>query len=86
MKPNFHEFCGVVGKSLENTDEVIETYGPVIVRKLDTQLLVSRSEHGASLVTRDGQVTHIPIHAGDVYDVTGAGDTFVAACVVALSR
>jgi bifunctional ADP-heptose synthase (sugar kinase/adenylyltransferase) len=43
-----------------------------------TALLVTRSEEGMSLYTADGALD-IPAVAREVYDVSGAGDTVIAA-------
>lgn len=48
-----------------------------------SSLLITRGSEGMSLVSNDGAVD-IPTAARDVYDVTGAGDTVVAALAVAL--
>jgi bifunctional ADP-heptose synthase (sugar kinase/adenylyltransferase) len=42
-------------------------------------VLVTRGEEGMSLVKRDGGAVHIPARAREVFDVTGAGDTVIAA-------
>ena len=34
---------------------------------------------------RPGAVTHFPTESKDMFDVTGAGDTVVAACALALA-
>ena len=47
-------------------------------------VLVTRSEDGMSLVTADA-VHHFPAEAADVFDVSGAGDTVVAALAAALA-
>ena len=47
-------------------------------------VLVTRSEKGMTLVG-DGAPLHIPSKAREVYDVSGAGDTAVAALAVALA-
>ena len=41
-------------------------------------LLVTRSEEGMTLFTRDHATHHIPTVAKEVYDVSGAGDTVIA--------
>lgn len=49
-------------------------------------LLVTRGRHGAALFESDGRLTHIPVHGGDqAVDVTGAGDTVLAAYTLALA-
>ena len=49
-------------------------------------LLVTRGRHGAALFEADGQLTQIPVHGSDqAVDVTGAGDTVLAAYTLALA-
>jgi D-beta-D-heptose 7-phosphate kinase/D-beta-D-heptose 1-phosphate adenosyltransferase len=48
-------------------------------------VLVTRSERGLTLVCRDRPTLHVPTRARAVADVSGAGDTLVAALAVALS-
>ncbi|MEA2772539.1 MAG: D-beta-D-heptose 7-phosphate kinase / D-beta-D-heptose 1-phosphate adenosyltransferase [Acetobacteraceae bacterium] len=47
-------------------------------------VLVTRSAKGLTLVRRDAETLHIPTRAREVADVSGAGDTLVAALAVAL--
>ncbi len=47
-------------------------------------VLITRGEHGMSLLGADGELTHIPTMAREVYDVTGAGDTVIATLTLAL--
>ena len=46
-------------------------------------MLVSQGEHGMSLF-RGGRRRHFPTVAREVYDVTGAGDTVLAAAALSL--
>lgn len=49
-------------------------------------LLVTRGRHGAALFESEEGFTHIPIHGSDqAVDVTGAGDTVLAAYTLALA-
>jgi D-glycero-beta-D-manno-heptose-7-phosphate kinase len=49
-------------------------------------LLVTRGRHGMTLFEPGGSVTHIPVHGSDqAVDVTGAGDTVLAAYTLALA-
>ncbi|MDR3436992.1 D-glycero-beta-D-manno-heptose-7-phosphate kinase [Telmatospirillum sp.] len=48
-------------------------------------VLVTRSQDGMTLVTRDGEVHHLPAEAREVFDVSGAGDTVVAAMAAAIA-
>jgi D-beta-D-heptose 7-phosphate kinase/D-beta-D-heptose 1-phosphate adenosyltransferase len=47
--------------------------------------LITRGEHGMSLLGENDELTHIPTVAREVYDVTGAGDTVIAALALALA-
>lgn len=47
-------------------------------------VLVSRGEEGMSLFTSAGTGAHFSTTAREVFDVTGAGDTVVATCALAL--
>ncbi|MDR3533528.1 MAG: D-glycero-beta-D-manno-heptose-7-phosphate kinase [Rhodopila sp.] len=47
-------------------------------------VLVTRSAKGLTLVCRDAEALHLPTRAREVADVSGAGDTLVAALSVAL--
>ena len=84
IKPNFKEFQIQVGISGENTHAYIEMHGPALAYSLDTNLIITRSEHGVSVVLKNSEVYHMPILVQDVFDVTGAGDTFIAAMAVAI--
>jgi D-beta-D-heptose 7-phosphate kinase/D-beta-D-heptose 1-phosphate adenosyltransferase len=48
-------------------------------------VLVTRSEKGLTLVRRNQPALHLPTRAREVADVSGAGDTLVAALAVALA-
>jgi D-beta-D-heptose 7-phosphate kinase/D-beta-D-heptose 1-phosphate adenosyltransferase len=48
-------------------------------------MLVTLGEHGMLLCSRKGKPFHIPTLAQEVYDVSGAGDTAIAAFTVAIA-
>jgi D-beta-D-heptose 7-phosphate kinase/D-beta-D-heptose 1-phosphate adenosyltransferase len=47
-------------------------------------LLITLGEHGMALFEADAGPVHIPVVARAVFDVTGAGDTVIATCCLAL--
>jgi len=83
LKPNLHEFEAIVGEC-KTEDELVHK-GQQLLRDLDLQaLLITRGEHGMSLIRDNAPEQHFPARARDVFDVTGAGDTVisvVAACM-----
>ena len=48
-------------------------------------MLITRGAAGVSLMARGREVVHIPARSRDVFDVSGAGDTVVAALALALA-
>jgi bifunctional ADP-heptose synthase (sugar kinase/adenylyltransferase) len=48
-------------------------------------VLITRGPDGMSLFRPRRPVKHFPTEARDIFDVTGAGDTVVAACGLALA-
>src|SRR5262245_10974339 len=48
-------------------------------------VLITRGERGMSMLDAEGEMTHIPTVAREVYDVTGAGDTVIATLALALT-
>jgi len=73
-----------------NIEIVDETSLVAAARKISELLycdnvLITRGEHGMSLLDKKGLMTHIPTVAREVYDVTGAGDTVIATLTLALA-
>jgi rfaE bifunctional protein kinase chain/domain len=78
ITPNRKEFEQVAGRFQDNAD--LERKAAKLVKELDLGgILVTRGEDGMSLVQRSGQALHIKARAREVFDVTGAGDTVIAA-------
>ncbi|MCF7353787.1 bifunctional D-glycero-beta-D-manno-heptose-7-phosphate kinase/D-glycero-beta-D-manno-heptose 1-phosphate adenylyltransferase HldE [Vibrio sp. CK2-1] len=77
LTPNLSEFELVVGKT-KNEQELVEK-GLALIEKFDFEaLLVTRSEHGMTLLRRGEEPFHLPTQAQEVFDVTGAGDTVIS--------
>lgn len=71
------EFEAVVGKVTSEEDLVAKALA--LIEKFDfSALLVTRSEHGMTLVRQGQKPFHLPTQAKEVYDVTGAGDTVIS--------
>lgn len=64
--------------------EDIETTGKQLLNQLNSPILITRGEKGMSLFEKE-DITNIPTKAKEVYDVSGAGDTVVAALALALA-
>ncbi len=84
LTPNLHEFEQVMG-ACENEEDLV-TKGRQLIKELELEaLLVTRGEHGMSLIRADEAELHIPARARDVFDVTGAGDTVISVLGAALA-
>ncbi len=86
LTPNLSEAAQMAQMGPVNDDAHVEQICRKLHRELALRhLLVTRSERGMSLF--DGErIHHLPTAARDVYDVTGAGDTVIAAFTDALCR
>ena len=84
LTPNMTEFEAVVGKCRDEADLVER--GEKLRAELDlAALLITRSEHGMTLIQPGAAPLHLPTEAREVYDVTGAGDTVIATLGAALA-
>ncbi|MDH5612962.1 MAG: bifunctional D-glycero-beta-D-manno-heptose-7-phosphate kinase/D-glycero-beta-D-manno-heptose 1-phosphate adenylyltransferase HldE [Gammaproteobacteria bacterium] len=84
ITPNLSEFEAVVGHCA-NDEELVEKAKRLCEQHQLGALLVTRSEHGMSLIESNKTVTHLPTRAREVYDVTGAGDTVISTLAAALA-
>ncbi|MGH8716660.1 MAG: D-glycero-beta-D-manno-heptose-7-phosphate kinase, partial [Burkholderiales bacterium] len=83
LTPNRAEFRQVVG-GWKNERE-FGAKARQLIEKLNLQaLLITRSEEGMTLF-RNGEMLHVPAQAREVFDVSGAGDTVIAALGVMLA-
>ena len=81
ITPNLNEFEDVVGSCSDESELMSRGNGLVKEHKLDA-LLVTRGEHGMTLL-RDGEKEmHLPTQAREVFDVTGAGDTVISVLAI----
>lgn len=76
VTPNLSEFEAVVGQVSDDADLAEKAEKLRAQYALDA-LLVTRSERGMSLFL-GANSHHMPAHAQEVFDVTGAGDTVIA--------
>lgn len=77
LTPNLSEFEAVVGRCDTESGLVEKARAMADELELDA-LLITRGEHGMTLVQPDQPVLHLPTRAREVFDVTGAGDTVIA--------
>lgn len=84
VTPNRKEAVLATGRALPTTEAVLEA-GRELRTKLDLDAcVITMSEQGMAVFEASAE-TVLPTEAREVYDVTGAGDTVVAALAVAIA-
>jgi D-beta-D-heptose 7-phosphate kinase/D-beta-D-heptose 1-phosphate adenosyltransferase len=84
LKPNLKEAYAAAKLSPEAP---LEHVAETLLKKASVDLLmITRSEAGISLFSREGQKWDFPVRSKEVKDVTGAGDTVLAMVSVALAN
>lgn len=82
ITPNLLEASQGSGVEIRDEKSLVRA-GETLRRRLSCgAVLITRGEEGMSLFEK-GRITHIPTVARHVYDVTGAGDTVIAAFTLA---
>ncbi len=85
LTPNRKEAEAASGISITDAASLAQA-ADVIMNTTGLQhLLITRSEEGMSLFSKDGDIVHIPTVAREVFDVSGAGDTVLAALAVGIA-
>lgn len=83
--PNVPEAELAVGYAITNAKTVTQAARDLLELTQAQQMLITRGDEGMTLCDRSGIEHHIPpFNRTDVFDVTGAGDTVVAALTLGL--
>ncbi|KAF3978271.1 MAG: bifunctional D-glycero-beta-D-manno-heptose-7-phosphate kinase/D-glycero-beta-D-manno-heptose 1-phosphate adenylyltransferase HldE [Methylococcales symbiont of Iophon sp. n. MRB-2018] len=84
ITPNLTEFETVVGRCA-NQQQIVEK-GMNLLKEIEvTALLITQGEQGMTLLTEQEEPLHLPTHAREVFDVTGAGDTVISVLAASLA-
>ena len=86
IKQNESEIAAALGYDTLNESNLLAA-GRQLLELMEAQAIVlTRGPEGMSIFEHTGKVTHIPVvDVSEVFDVTGAGDTAVAAMALALA-
>ena len=85
LTPNRKEAEAASGIPITDTASLTEAAGIIMGATGLQHLLITRSEEGMSLFSKSGEIVHIPTVAREVFDVSGAGDTVLAALAVGIA-
>jgi rfaE bifunctional protein kinase chain/domain len=84
--PNLPEAEQAVGYAITNPQTLTQAGKDLLALTKAQQMLITRGEQGISLFDPAGSEQHIPaFNRAEVFDVTGAGDTVVAALTLGLT-
>ncbi len=90
--PNRKEAFAIAGvmdpgaKDNPLADKALLKTGEILMDKWSAEnLAITLGAHGMFLMSRGKAPRHVPTRAREVFDVSGAGDTVIAACVTALA-
>jgi D-beta-D-heptose 7-phosphate kinase/D-beta-D-heptose 1-phosphate adenosyltransferase len=84
LKPNNSEFIGLFG-SYGSEQELLAKASEAIERLQLQHLVITRGAKGMVVVSAGGHTEFVPTRARDVFDVSGAGDTVLAALAMELA-
>lgn len=85
VTPNHHEALRLTN-SEDHTDEGLKRAAQAIRERLGCEsVLITRGERGMMLLEGDQEPVYVETVAREVYDVTGAGDTVIAALAASLA-
>jgi len=85
LTPNRKEFAEATRSRADSEAGIAEAAKDAMYLADCEAMLVTQSEHGMTLVTRQGESIHVPALPVKVRDVSGAGDTVAAALALALA-
>lgn len=84
VKPNLEEAGLASGMEIRDEGDLRQAGDQLLHLWKAEAILVSRGEEGMSLFRTGKHPQHFPATAREVFDVTGAGDTVLATCALAL--
>lgn len=85
FKPNRTEVEQAIGQRINSDEQAVEAGKQILERLNAENVLLTRGEHGMTLLQRGGKITNVPTKARHVADVSGAGDTVIATLMMALT-
>ncbi|MCZ8086479.1 MAG: D-glycero-beta-D-manno-heptose 1-phosphate adenylyltransferase [Brevundimonas sp.] len=84
IKPNASELAGATGLPVDSDAEIEAALEALLAATTAKAIVVTRAGKGMSLMRRGEPAQHFPGRAREVFDVSGAGDTGLAALGLAL--
>jgi len=86
LTPNRHELQAACGRDCDTDEQVVAGARAILADAVCDTLVVTRGRDGMSIIPAHGEATHMRTTAREVFDVSGAGDTAVAAMALGLAH
>lgn len=83
IKPNREELSRATGLAMQSDEDVLQAAN-LAATQTGASIVLTMSERGMSLFEQGRQPRHIPTFSREVFDVSGAGDTAMAAMALAV--
>jgi D-beta-D-heptose 7-phosphate kinase/D-beta-D-heptose 1-phosphate adenosyltransferase len=78
LTPNEHEAAAVTGRPIADEEGALAAARDLLAALRTDYLCVTRGANGVLALSGAGEHRFLPARAREVYDVTGAGDTFIS--------
>jgi D-beta-D-heptose 7-phosphate kinase/D-beta-D-heptose 1-phosphate adenosyltransferase len=85
ITPNRKELYEATGLSVNSDTEIVKAARLIMNEYSISNILVTRSYDGMTLITESDDIYHLPTNAHEVFDVSGAGDTVVSVMTVSIA-
>jgi len=85
ITPNNTQAGEITGMDIKDENDLVRAGKRLMNGDRCKSLLITRGEKGMTLFEEDGEITQIKSIAKKVYDVTGAGDTVIAAFTLGIA-
>ncbi len=85
LTPNRLELQQACGQECTTDEQVVDGARRVMEQRVCEVIIVTRGKDGMSVIQAGGSAVHLPTVARQVFDVSGAGDTVVAAIALGVA-
>jgi len=86
ITPNLNELKKLSGMNINNNDSIINACNKLIEENNFEYIIAKKGDKGMTIVGKQNFIKHIEPHSVDNPDVTGAGDTVIAALSIAYAK
>ena len=86
ITPNLNELKKLSGMNINNNDSIVNACNKLIEENNFEYIIAKKGDKGMAIVGKQNFIKHIEPHRVDSPDVTGAGDTVIAALSIAYAK